>query len=344
MIGPAAVQASEVIVRNPGGAYDGTMRRIVYEPFTRATGVRVTAISGTAARLMAMLRSGNAPLWQCSALAMLCSGNVELEVFDGGDSILEQLRRQNALADLDYGSWRFTKPEDVDTAMKFSVRVGNLLHVSVMGYGKEVFPNGHPQNWAQFWDTQRFPGPHTLANMATGAPNLEFALLPCMVLRIYSAMKAVEPGLFQAAEGMGACPLRVFFRVFLPLTLHGVAAGVALVILRSALTSVEPNLERAAMICGCDRWGVFRRVVMPLALPAVISAALFSLLTCFDELMVSLSLAGVRAEMLPVRIWHSLLLEVEPTIAAISSVLIGVTVEALLLDWLVRRMRSFPAC
>jgi len=65
MIGPAAVQASEVIVLNPGGAYDGTMRRIVYEPFTRATGVRVTAISGTAARLMAMLRSGHAPLWQC---------------------------------------------------------------------------------------------------------------------------------------------------------------------------------------------------------------------------------------------------------------------------------------
>jgi len=127
-------------------------------------------------------------------------------------------------------------------------------------------------------------------------------------------------------------------------TSHAVVAfPVVLVIMRSALTSVDPNLERAAMICGCDRWGVFRRVVIPLALPAVISAALFSFLTSFDELMISLFLAGVRAETLPVRIWHSLLLEVEPTIAAVSSVLIGVTILALLLDWLVRRMRSFPA-
>jgi len=160
-IGQAAAQANEVIVRNPGGAYDDTMRRVVYEPFTRATGVRVTAVAATAARLLAMFRSGN----------------VELDVIDGGDSILEQLRRQNALADLDYGSWRFTKPEDVDTTVKFPTRVGNLLYASVIGYSKEVFPNGHPQNWAQFWDTQRFPGPRTLADMATGAPNLEFALL-----------------------------------------------------------------------------------------------------------------------------------------------------------------------
>jgi putative spermidine/putrescine transport system permease protein len=127
-------------------------------------------------------------------------------------------------------------------------------------------------------------------------------------------------------------------------TSHAVVAfPVVLVILRAALVNVDPNLERAAMICGCDRWGVFRRVVLPLAWPAVISAALFSFLTSFDELMISLFLAGVRAETLPVRIWHSLLLEVEPTIAAVSTVLIGVTVLALITDWAVRRLRGVSA-
>ena len=85
---------------------------------------------------------------------------------------------------------------------------------------------------------------------------------------------------------------------------------------------------------------MFRRVVAPLALPGVVSAALFSFLTSFDELVISLFLAGIRAETLPVRIWNSLLLEVEPTIAAVSTLLIVVTMLALAVDALLRRFRS----
>jgi ABC-type spermidine/putrescine transport system permease subunit II len=127
---------------------------------------------------------------------------------------------------------------------------------------------------------------------------------------------------------------------WIALTHTVVALPVVLVILQSALQSVDPNLERAAMICGCDRWGVFRRVVLPLVLPGLVSAALFAFLTSFDELIISLFLAGIRSETLPVRIWNSLLLEVEPTIAAVSTLLIGVTVLALLGDWAVKRRRA----
>jgi ABC-type spermidine/putrescine transport system permease subunit II len=119
-----------------------------------------------------------------------------------------------------------------------------------------------------------------------------------------------------------------------------VALPVVLVILQSALRNVDPNLERAAMIFGCSRAGVFRRVVLPLALPGLVSAMLFSFLASFDELVISLFLAGIRAETLPVRIWNSLLLEVEPTIAAVSSLLIAVTCAALLAEWAVRRWRE----
>ncbi len=119
-----------------------------------------------------------------------------------------------------------------------------------------------------------------------------------------------------------------------------VALPVVLIILQSALKTVDPVLERAAMVCGCTRWGVFRRVVAPLALPGVVSAALFSFLTSFDELVISLFLAGIRAETLPVRIWNSLLLEVEPTIAAVSTLLIVVTMLALAADALLRRFRG----
>ena len=119
-----------------------------------------------------------------------------------------------------------------------------------------------------------------------------------------------------------------------------VALPVVLVILQSALRTVDPALERAAMVFGCTRWGVFRRVVLPIALPGVVSAALFSFLTSFDELVISIFLAGFRSETLPVRIWNSLLLEVEPTIAAVSTLLIAVTALALGIDALRRKLRG----
>jgi ABC-type spermidine/putrescine transport system permease subunit II len=130
------------------------------------------------------------------------------------------------------------------------------------------------------------------------------------------------------------------FRPWIAVAHSVVALPIVLVILQSALKTVDPNLERAAMICGCSRAGVFHRVVLPLVLPGLISAMLFSFLTSFDELVISLFLAGIRAETLPVRIWNSLLLEVEPTIAAVSSLLIAVTCAALVLEWAVRRSRG----
>jgi ABC-type Fe3+ transport system permease subunit len=66
--------------------------------------------------------------------------------------------------------------------------------------------------------------------------------------------------------------------------------------------------------------------VIPLAFPGITSAALFAFLASFDELIISLFLAGVRAQTLPVRIWNSLHLDIEPVVAAVSAFLIAVTV------------------
>jgi putative spermidine/putrescine transport system permease protein len=68
----------------------------------------------------------------------------------------------------------------------------------------------------------------------------------------------------------------------------------------------------------------------------VLSAALFAFLASFDELLVSLFLAGVRAQTLPVRIWNSLNLQVEPTIAAVSAFLIAITTLILAAEAILR--------
>jgi ABC-type spermidine/putrescine transport system permease subunit II len=99
---------------------------------------------------------------------------------------------------------------------------------------------------------------------------------------------------------------------------------IVLLIVLSALHAVDPNLERAALGLGAGRVRVFCRVVLPIALPGVLSAALFAFLGSFDESLISLFLAGVHAQTLPVRIWNSLnLLQVEPTIATNSAFLIA---------------------
>jgi ABC-type spermidine/putrescine transport system permease subunit II len=115
-----------------------------------------------------------------------------------------------------------------------------------------------------------------------------------------------------------------------------IAMPIVLLILLSALHAVDPNLERAALGLGSTRVRVFCRVVLPIALPGVLSAALFAFLASFDELLISLFLAGVHAQTLPVRIWNSLNLQVEPTIAAVSAFLIAITTLILAAEGILR--------
>src|SRR5215469_3244873 len=119
-----------------------------------------------------------------------------------------------------------------------------------------------------------------------------------------------------------------------------IAMPIVLLILLAALRAVDPNLERAALGLGGSRLRVFCRVVLPIALPGIMSAMLFAFLASFDELLISLFLSGVRAQTLPVRIWNSLNLQVEPTIAAVSAFLIAVTTMILLIDGVLRHRRG----
>jgi ABC-type spermidine/putrescine transport system permease subunit II len=119
-----------------------------------------------------------------------------------------------------------------------------------------------------------------------------------------------------------------------------IAPPIVLLILLSALQGVDVNLERAALSLGASRARLLPRVVVPLAALGLISAALFAFLASFDELIISLFLTGVLAQTLPVRIRNRLHLEIEPTIAAVSAFLIGITALVLLLDALLCGRRT----
>lgn len=67
-------------------------------------------------------------------------------------------------------------------------------------------------------------------------------LLPFMIIPIYSAMVGVDRRLLQAAEGLGASRGQSFWRVYLPLTLHGVLAGSVLVFIQALGFFITPAI------------------------------------------------------------------------------------------------------
>jgi len=81
-----------------------------------------------------------------------------------------------------------------------------------------------------------------LNNLAGVLIGMVHVLLPYMILPVFNAVKNVDPNLVLAAEGLGAPRWRAFLRITLPLTMHGVAAGVTLVFTLSLGFFITPAL------------------------------------------------------------------------------------------------------
>lgn len=67
-------------------------------------------------------------------------------------------------------------------------------------------------------------------------------LLPYMVLLIYGAVRRLDPAVVQAAQGLGASTWRVFWRIYVPLTMNGIFAGCVLVFVLSLGFFITPAL------------------------------------------------------------------------------------------------------
>jgi spermidine/putrescine transport system permease protein len=71
---------------------------------------------------------------------------------------------------------------------------------------------------------------------------LVYGYLPFMILPLYVTLERLDPTLVQAAQDLGATPVKAFWRVTFPLSLPGVVAGSALVFIPSASAFVTPKL------------------------------------------------------------------------------------------------------
>jgi putative spermidine/putrescine transport system permease protein len=71
---------------------------------------------------------------------------------------------------------------------------------------------------------------------------MSYVLLPYMVLTVYSVMRSIDPRLVRAAHSLGASRFQAFRRVFLPLSLPGIAGGTLLVFILSLGFFITPAL------------------------------------------------------------------------------------------------------
>jgi len=115
------------------------------------------------------------------------------------------------------------------------------------------------------------------------------------------------------------------------------AAPFVVAVVSSSLVGFDRRLEFAAMNLGAGPWATFWQVTFPLIRPAVLAGAFFAFITSFDELIVALFVSGSTAITLPRRMWDELRFEIDPTIAAVSTLLVALTLALFLASETLRR-------
>lgn len=143
-------------------------------------------------------------------------------------------------------------------------------------------------------------------------------LLPTLVIGLALLMVLQPLGLLATWPGLALGHLMVV----LPFVIR---------LLVTAFSTLPPDLEDAAATLGARPFRAFVLVTLPLAAPGAIAAATLSFLLSFDETVISLFLVGPRLTTLPVALFHYAESRVDPLLAALAVVLIGVSVVVVLL-------------
>jgi putative spermidine/putrescine transport system permease protein len=117
------------------------------------------------------------------------------------------------------------------------------------------------------------------------------------------------------------------------------ALGTPFVIITVTATLVgfDQSLVRASASLGANPVTTFFKVQMPLIIPGVISGALFAFITSFDEVVVVLFVGSAGEKTLPWQMFTGLREQISPTILAVASVLIAISIVLLTVLEMLRR-------
>jgi len=96
------------------------------------------------------------------------------------------------------------------------------------------------------------------------------------------------------------------------------------VVVHARLQGMDQNLEEAAMILGADEFTAFWRVTVPLLWPGILSGAMLAFTMSFDDFVITSFVSGTT-QTLPIVVYTMVRKNVEPSINAISTLILVVT-------------------
>ncbi len=170
-----------------------------------------------------------------------------------------------------------------------------------------------------------FPGREALATLVVSP-----LMLPGLVIGI---------ALLQYFRGVGLLDVK------LSLVIAHVVVTVPYV-MRTVLASLylfDFRLIDAARTLGCTYGQALRKVMVPTLAPAFLTAGLFAFLASFDNYPVSIFLTDVRNKTLPIQLLQYIEESPNPTIAAISTLMVGLTLVIMLIGDRLVGLRRFAA-
>jgi putative spermidine/putrescine transport system permease protein len=147
-------------------------------------------------------------------------------------------------------------------------------------------------------------------------------VLPGVIIGVGILMVASKTG------GVGGFPIVIASHVLIVLPF----------VLRSILISLENmdvHLEKAAAILGANATKRFFYVTLPLLKPGIGAGILFALIMSVNEFTVSLFVTARSTQTMPVVLFNYTMAYIDPTIAAVSTVYIVVTIATI---WLLNRV------
>lgn len=158
-----------------------------------------------------------------------------------------------------------------------------------------------------------------------------FLIAPLIVPRIVTAV-----GLFYLYSRLGLAGTNAGLVIG-----HTVLAiPYVVVTMAAALKNFDWRLIDAARTLGAPGWKRLTTVLLPLLRPSLIASFLFAFLVSFDELTIAIFVSGGLKTTLPKQMWDDMLLAANPTLAAVSFVLVAAITLLVLLLSVTRRTRE----
>lgn len=243
-----------------------------------------------------------------------------------------------------------------------------VLVVVPMSFSDSSFLNFPPEGFSMRWYEALADDP---AWMSSALSSLKVALLSsicAVVLGVLAALALVRGSIpfRNTVSAVLLAPLIVPYVIvglsvyisFLKLGLTETTLGFVLVHtalavpyvtinVATGLIGVDRRLEMASMNLGAGPVSTFFRITLPLILPSVLAGALFAFITSWDEVVTAIFLSGPELTTLPVKMWSGIRVQIDPSVAALSSLSLFVILAAFsamglarLIQKLIRRRRA----